>query len=158
MIMQEDFLNEYSIIEILGLELNETEKNNYLNKITEDTTKKALYRLYKDGYIKKELFNKLEPSISSKKDDHDITDDVIHIKDELIEYLNREVNEHKKISLLKQILDFLKHLKSKKIQDQEVYEITTQLTDSIKNRTGNFNELLKKYNQLKIHYEYKSSV
>ncbi len=156
--MQDDFLNKYDILQILGLELNETEQNNYINEISETTIKKAFYRLYKDGHIEEELFNKLEPIILSNEEDYDITDDIIHIKDELEEYLKREVNDYKKLSLLKQIEDFLEYIKFKKIQDPQVYETTNQLADSINSKGENFDELLEKYNQLKIHHGYKSSI
>ncbi len=156
--MEHSFLTKYNIIKILGLEMTEEEKEKYLSEVSDTCIKKAFYKLYREGYIEEELFNKIEPIILSDEKNYDITQEVGHIKKKLEEAIITETNEYKRLSLLEQIEDFFNYTTEKNIEDPEINEVLTKLIESVNTDGEDFDELLNKYKKLKIQHKYESKI
>ena len=156
--MKNSFLTKYNIVELLGLEIDAIEKRKYLEEVSDTCVKKAFYRLYREGLIEEELFNHIEPIITSQEKEYDITEKLNHLKEELDEAIVIETNDYKKLSLIEQIEDFRTYVDKKNIEDQEIYIVLPRLLKSLDNRGENFEELLNKYKKLKIQHGYESKV
>ncbi len=156
--MKDSFLTRYNIVELLGLEIDAIEKRKYLEEVSDTCVKKAFYRLYREGLIEEELFNHIEPIITSQEKEYDITEKLNHLKEELDEAIVIETNDYKKLSLIEQIEDFRTYVDKKNIEDQEIYIVLPRLLKSLDNRGENFEELLNKYKKLKIQHGYESKV
>jgi len=145
--MKNSFLTKYDIVELLGLNLTSEEKERYLEELSDTCVKKAFYRLYREGKIEEELFNKIEPTILSDDKDYDITQEIGHLREELDEAIIIETNDYKKLSLLEQIEKFSHYITKKGIQDSEIEEILTKLTDSLNRDGEDFGNLLNLFKQ-----------
>ena len=156
--MKNSFLTKYNIVELLGLNFDAIERRKYLEEVSDTCVKKAFYRLYREGLIEEELFNEIEPIITSDDKEYDITEKLKHLKEELDEAMLIETNDYKKLSLIEQIEDFRSYADKKNIDDQEIYIVLPKLLKSLNNSGENFEELLNKYKKLKLQHGYESKV
>ena len=156
--MKNSFLTKYNIVELLGLNFDAIERRKYLEEVSDTCVKKAFYRLYREGLIEEELFNEIEPIVTSDDKEYDITEKLEHLKEELDEAILIETNDYKKLSLIEQIEDFRSYADKKNIDDQEIYIVLPKLLKSLNNSGENFEELLNKYKKLKLQHGYESKV
>lgn len=156
--MKNSFLTKYNIVELLGLNFDAIERRKYLEEVSDTCVKKAFYRLYREGLIEEELFNEIEPIVTSDDKEYDITEKLEHLKEELDEAILIETNDYKKLSLIEQIEDFRSYADKKNIDDQEIYIVLPKLLKSLNNSGENFEELLNKYKKLKLQHGYESKI
>jgi len=156
--MKYSFLTKYNIVQLLDLNLDVIERRKYLEEVSDTCVKKAFYRLYREGLIQEELFNQIEPIVTSENENYDITEKLGHLKQELDEAIVIEANDYKRLSLVEQIENFREYIDKKEIEDSEIYILIPKLLKSLNGSGKNFDELLNKYKKLKIQHGYESKI